>query len=318
VQALLEIAKIERRPVRASQISFGLGPRINAAGRLGHADAAVELLLSANLQQARDRAAELEELNDERRRIESRIREEALRMVETSPGLLEDAVLVLADPGWHPGVIGIVAAKVAERFGRPALLVATGTEPAKGSARSVPEIDLYARLARCGELFTSLGGHAQAAGFSIHREDLPRLRREINRDSSGSAHPAPAPRRIDVDALVRFKDLDASLSGELRRLAPFGQHNPEPAFATSGVLLAQPPRSVGNNHLRLSLVEKTREPARIALHRKSFIGFNLGAAAGELADGMRVDVVYDLDLEGGANGSWERYRLRDVAASEAP
>jgi single-stranded DNA-specific DHH superfamily exonuclease len=99
----------------------------------------------------------------------------------------------------------------------------------------------------------------------------------------------------------------------LRRLAPFGQHNPEPVFATRNVCLTQPPRTVGSNHLRLTLAQKTRERERSSLHRHSFIGFNFGPGAGDLADGMRIDVAYDLDLEGGSFGSWERLRLRGLA-----
>ena len=125
-------------------------------------------------------------------------------------------------------------------------------------------------------------------------------------------------RRIDIDALVHFKDSGPGLSEELRRLAPFGQRNPEPTFATRGVRLAQPPRTVGNNHLRLTLVQKTHEAGRTTVHRHSFIGFNLGARANDLADGMSIDVAYDLDLEGGSYGTWERFRLRDIATPIVP
>ena len=232
--------------------------------------------------------------------------------------MLGDSTLVLADPGWHPGVIGIVAAKVAERFARPALLISTGKEPGKGSARSIAEIDLYARLEGCRHRFTSLGGHSHAAGFSIRAENIAFLRRELNCDDAGVTRLPPASRRIDIDALVNFRDLGPGLSHELRRLAPFGQRNPEPTFATRDVRLAQPPHTVGRNHLRLTLVQKTHGPDRTAVHRQAFIGFNFGATANDLANGMSVDVAYDLDLEGGSYGSWERFRLRDIAIPTAP
>jgi single-stranded-DNA-specific exonuclease len=312
VRALLETAKIERRPLRASQIGFGLGPRVNAAGRLDRADTAVDLFLTDDVRHARQLADLLERLNLRRREIEARIREEAVRLVEGPPGMLADSILVLSDPSWHPGVIGIVAAKIAERFARPALLISTGHGPGKGSARSVADIDLYALLRGCRHQFTSLGGHSHAAGFSIHEANIPALRRELNRDGSGSVRLPPATRRIDIDALLHFKDIGPGLAVELRRLAPFGQRNPEPTFATRGVRLACPARVVGNNHLRLTLVHKTHRSQQTTTHRRAFIGFNLGAMANDLADGMSVDVAYDLDLEGGAPGSWERSRLRDI------
>jgi single-stranded-DNA-specific exonuclease len=315
VRALLETARIERRPLRASQIGFGLGPRINAAGRLDRADDAVELFLTDDVRQARRLADLLERQNLRRREIEAQIREEALRLVEQTPGALEDSVLVLAAPGWHPGVIGIVAAKIAERFARPALLVCSGGETGKGSARSVAEIDLYERLRSCRDLFTSLGGHSHAAGFSIRTADIDRLRSELNRDARGGVLPAPAARRIEVDGLLHFRDVGPALAAELRRLAPFGHMNPEPTFGTRGVRLAEPPRTVGNNHLRLTLVQKTSEHLHATCHRRSFIGFGLGAIAGDLANGMCVDVAYDLDLESGGQGPWERFRLRDLASA---
>jgi len=318
VRALLETAKIEKRPLRAAQIGFGMGPRINAAGRLDRADTAVELFLTGEMRHARQLADLLERLNHRRREIEAQIREEAVRLVQDAPGMLDDNTLILADPGWHPGVIGIVAAKIAERFARPALLISTGHEPGKGSARSIAEIDLYARLDACRHLFTSLGGHSHAAGFSIRTEAIAPLRRELNSDAAGVARLPPATRRIDIDALLSFKDLGPDLGEELRRLAPFGQRNPEPSFATREVRLSRPPSTVGNNHLRLTLMQKTHTPQHTAVHRHSFIGFNLGSLAGDLADGMSVDVAYDLDLEGGSYGSWERFRLRDIATLSAP
>jgi single-stranded-DNA-specific exonuclease len=314
VRALLESARIDRRPLRSSQIGFGLGPRVNAAGRLDRADTAVELFLTDDLRQARRLSELLERMNLRRREIEARIREEAVRLVEDPPGMLDDSVLVLSDPAWHPGVIGIVAAKIAERFDRPALLISTGHEPGKGSARSVADIDLYARLSDCRHRFTSLGGHSHAAGFSISVPNIPELRRELNRESPRrERHPA---RRIDVDALLDFRDIGPGLAGELRRLAPFGQRNPEPTFATRGVRLVQPARVVGNNHLRLTLAHKTHHAGQATTHRRAFIGFNLGAVANDLADGMSVDIAYDLDLEGGPPGSWERSRLRDIGSPD--
>ena len=304
VRALLQSAGIETRPLRAAQIGFGLGPRINAAGRLERAETAVELFLTDEPRQAARLADLLERLNARRREIETLIREEAVRMIEEEGGRRGERVLVLAAPGWHPGVIGIVAAKVAERYSRPALLVSTGRDPGKGSARSVDETNLYAELCRVRHLFTALGGHAHAAGFSISERDIPALRRELNLPTTGGGPAASAARRIDIDAALDFADLRPALVEELRRLAPFGHGNPEPSFATRSVRLAQAPRTVGSNHLRLTLVQKP--------HARSFIGFNLGGFAVDLAAGLGIDIAYDLDLEGGPRGGWDRFRLRDI------
>lgn len=304
VRALLQTAGIETRPLRAAQIGFGLGPRINAAGRLERADTAVELFLTDDPRQALRLAQVLERQNTRRREIETLIRGEAIRIVEEDEALRGDRVLVLAAPDWHPGVIGIVAAKVAERYARPALLIATGRRPGKGSARSVDGTNLYAELCRVRHLFAALGGHAHAAGFSIREENIADLRRELNPASAVAPAAAGGARRIDIDADLPFAQLRPALADELRRLAPFGHANPEPSFATRAVRLAQAPRTVGSNHLRLTLVQKP--------HARSFIGFNLGGYAGDLAVGLGIDIAYDLDLEGAPRGGWERFRLRDI------
>jgi single-stranded-DNA-specific exonuclease len=304
VRALLAAARIDTRPLRASQIGFGLGPRINAAGRLERADTAVELFLTDDARRAAELAGQLERLNRRRQEIEALIREEAIALVEGAGGMPEDRILVLAAPDWHPGVIGIVAAKVAERYARPALLIATGHDPGKGSARSVADVNLYAELCRCRHLFTALGGHAHAAGFSMREANVALLRRELNAGGGVPPGTAAARRRIDIEEELDFGRIRPALAEELRRLAPFGQGNPEPVFAARGVRLAQPPRTVGNNHLRLTLVQKP--------HSRSFIGFNLGGFAPWLSTGLGIDVAFDLDLEGGGHGGWERFRLRDI------
>jgi single-stranded-DNA-specific exonuclease len=315
VRALLACAGIETRPLRAAQIGFGLGPRINAAGRLDRADDAVELLLTADNREARRLAEVLDRHNLARRTIEADIRAEAIAMVERAGAPGEDAVLVLSAPDWHPGVIGIVAAKLAERYARPALLVSTGRDPGRGSARSFGDRDLYAQLRAHGELFAALGGHAHAAGFSIRAADIPRLRRALNAGGAAAAGAdglRPAARRLDIDADLDFAGVGAGLAQELRRLAPFGHGNPEPVFRARGVEPRESPRIVGNNHLRVTLLQKRREHR----HSQAFIGFNLGGLAASLAVGHGVDVAYDLDLEGGARGSWDRLRLQDVAPAQ--
>ena len=308
VRALLSTARIEIRPLRAAQIGFGLGPRINAAGRLDRADSAVELLLTPEPGHARELAAILERQNLRRREIEALIRAEAIALVERTPGLLEDGILVLSAPDWHPGVIGIVAAKIAERYARPAMLISSGRNPGKGSARSFGDLDLFARLRACGHLFSSLGGHAHAAGFSIREEDIGALRSALNLAAPG-ALAFSAKRRLDIDADLDFEQIGPTLAEDLRRLAPFGHGNPEPVFRARGVAPRDNARVVGNNHLRLTLVQKKRERR----HARAFIGFNLGCFAGELAPGHGVDIAFDLDLEGGGHGGWERFRLQDIA-----
>jgi single-stranded-DNA-specific exonuclease len=303
LRALMDVAGITSRPLRAAHIGYALGPRINAAGRLDHADRAVELLLADDPGRGAALAAALDAQNRRRQEIEAAIMRDALAALEADPALREDRILVLSDPTWHPGVIGIVAAKLADRHARPAVLISTGAEPAKGSARSIQEVDLFAHLRGSSALLTAYGGHAHAAGIALRAADIPALRRELNRSAAADpALEAPA-RRLDIDAAVDFGVLRPALAEELRRLAPFGHRNPEPVFMTGTARLQSEPRTVGSNHLRLSLVQKP--------HARQFIGFGLGHCANFLATGSAVAAAYDLDLEG-SGGAWQRYRLRDI------
>lgn len=304
LRALMDVAGITSRPLRSSQISFGLGPRINAAGRIDSADLAVSLMLSEDPAEAASIASRLDGLNRRRQEIEAGILEEALAQIAAPPGMHQDRFLVLASPTWHPGVIGVVASKIAERFARPAILVSTGSDPGRGSARSIPQVNIYDDLVLCSGLFESFGGHAHAAGISIRPGRVDELRRKLNRGAcDGSAGPG-RPARLDIDAVLALGEVRSALAEELRRLAPFGHGNPEPTFAAIGVRLQRPPAIVGNNHLRLSLLQKP--------HARQFIGFGLGGFASDLTTGVGIDVAFDLDLEGRTYGTWERCRLRDV------
>lgn len=307
LQALKEVAGVLDRPVRSSQLGFSLRPRINAAGQLDRADPAVELLLEQDPARARALAERLDGLNSRRRAIERAILEEAIGLVEGDPALQRDRVLVLSSPSWHPGVIGIVAAKLADRYARPALLIAAGT-PGKGSARSTRTCDLYALLERCRHLFVTFGGHRHAAGFTIMAAEVPRLRRGLNEHAAAAPGLPPSGRRLEINAALSFTHLRPALVEELRRLAPFGRRNEEPLFLTEGVRPARAPRVVGRNHLRLALVEK-RQARQLT---RQFIGFGLGDRAPDLACGHAVDIVYDLDLEGGPATGGDQFRLRDL------
>ncbi len=303
VKALKRAAGIASRRLTTTHISFALGPRINAAGRIGKADPAVDLLM----EQRPDRAAELAAwLNDENRRrqaIEAGIRREALAMLADDPTLLADDFLVLSSPTWHPGVIGIVASRLAERYGKPSILISTERNPGKGSARSTPDCDLFSSLLKCRPLLEAFGGHPYAAGLSIRPENIAILRRDLNSLESpeGKAKTRPA---IEIDAQVGFDDLRTPFLEELRSLMPFGHANPNPVFAAEHVSLSRAPRTVGNNHLRLSLSQKP--------FTRQAIGYHMGDLAESLSPQFSFHVAFSIDLDSHPAGKESPLRLRDI------
>jgi len=304
LQALKAAAGLGTRRVMTSHISFALGPRINAAGRLGRADNAVKLLLEEDPSRAAELAEGLNMENRSRQQIEALILAEARNFIESDPSLLEDSVLVLSSPSWHSGVIGIVASKLAEQHDRPSILISTSTDPGKGSARSVPGFDLYSCLHRCRHLLESFGGHSYAAGLSIRSEKIPALRAMLNQCERPDGRATGERPVLQVDARISFDNLRSPLLKELRLLMPFGNTNPAPTFITEGVLIAKSPRVVGNNHLRLSLAQKP--------FVKQAIGFNMGGLAADFCGGLTFNIAYSLDLDPSPRAGDHQLRLCDV------
>ncbi len=238
-------------PVGSGQVGFSLGPRINAAGRMGDPKTALDLLLARDLETARELAGTLEEHNKKRRSEEDAILEQALEQAEEwkdSPGL------VLFDPRWHEGIIGIVASRVRERYYRPTVLLSRDgdQDQLKGSGRSIEEFDLFSGLCCCRENLVRFGGHPQAAGVSLREEDLDAFREgfcDAVRQQVGETLPEPS---LYLEAEMGLARVDFSLVKELELLQPFGAGNPEPLFC-SKPLRVQRHKVFKNNHVSLEL-----------------------------------------------------------------
>ena len=249
LRALIESAGLAGREIRAGQVGFILGPRLNAAGRVGDANDGLRLLLTDDPQEAASLARELERMNGERQALDQRMLEEALAQAETYADPGEHPVLVLTGDGWHPGVVGIVASRVVERYGRPTVLVAFDGETGKGSGRSISCYDLHGALVSCGDLLERFGGHHMAAGVTLQRSRLDAFRRRFVEHARGTLAPEAIGPEQRVDLLVGLADVTDELEQLCRHLEPCGMKNPAPVFGVRGVSFAEPAR-VGNGHLR--------------------------------------------------------------------
>jgi single-stranded-DNA-specific exonuclease len=284
IAALLDVAGVERdRLVDARTVAWKLGPRINAPGRLGAALPSLELLLAQG-EIADQRASELEALNTERRAIQDQVMTEALAQLgDSDPG----PAVVIAGEGWSHGVVGIVAAKLVERYQRPAFVVAIDpkTGIGRGSARTCAGINLYEALCTAAPHLDKFGGHAAAAGFTLQRGNVPALSEALAgavvRLAEGSG---PISSAKDIDAEVQLGEVDERLAQELSGLGPFGQENPAPLLVTRGARVTQV-RRVGDtgSHLKL-VVEDDHQVSRSA------IGFGLGERPVDV--GARVDLAF--------------------------
>ena len=255
MKALLRVAGLFEKPeVRADDIGFGLGPRINAAGRLGQARLAVELLTTENEARATKLAEYLNTLNDNRKTVERRILKQAKEMVAANPEWESHKTLVLAHHDWHPGVIGIVASRVAEEFGKPTVLIALRDDgTGQGSGRSWAGFDLYSGLAACREHVVSFGGHKAAAGVRLKATAVSDVRDALALWAAENFHPTAADTELRIDAEVLLSEVTFSAVQELERLGPFGQENPQPRFVASRVELAEPPKTMGEGDRHLAI-----------------------------------------------------------------
>jgi len=288
----------------ASQVTFGLAPRINAAGRMGQPDAALSLLLAPDLETARPLAGELDAENTRRRAEEDTILKEALKQADATPDCFG---LTLFAPHWHQGVIGIVASRVAETRYRPTLILTADTAKGilKGSGRSIPECDLHALLTEIADTLQTFGGHKQAAGLSILPEHLELLNKRFDAAAARVLGPvAPTP-SLRLDGELSFGQVSATLIHELGLMEPFGCGNPEPVFASPPVSVLSR-RSFGENHVALSLRDAA---AAVTLRGKAW---RMADSIGKNATGTRVRVAYSPKITYFSGVPEIELRLRDI------
>jgi single-stranded-DNA-specific exonuclease len=267
IQALKEVAGLPPGQISLRDVVFKLAPRINAAGRMGQARAALELLLTEDINQARQLARVLDRLNKERQDEQGAILAAAEDQIQQQ-GFHNRPALVLAEDGWHAGIIGIVAAKLAERYHRPVALLTRENGLGRGSARSVESFDLFAGLAACREHLVQFGGHTAAAGFTLNLENLETFREAFEAVVLAALGADPGPPDLLLDAEVTLPQLDDEFFHHLNRLRPFGQGNPEPVLAC---LQAEVIDSwiVGQHHLKFKMVQEGRIMTGIAFNQGS-------------------------------------------------
>lgn len=236
LQALLESGGYAGKPVTTDTVSYGLAPRLNAAGRMNNAAVALKLLLCGDEEQATGIAARLAEINTERQQTEQETFAEACRTLDADPARLRDRVLVVAGEDWHPGVIGIVAARLMERYHRPAIVISLHEGEGRGSGRAPDRFDLHGALEGCAGHLIRFGGHAAAAGLEIEEEKLAPFRQAINEWAAAHAV-STGPATLQLDAVVKLSELTLENVQELGRLAPFGRENPTPVLLVQNAIV---------------------------------------------------------------------------------
>ncbi len=304
LRALLRASGMDGKPLTAGRIGFTLAPRLNAAGRLGHALRGVELLLTDSMHEANTIARELEELNQRRQSLDRTALDEARAMAE--PMVRDGAIgLVLARQGWHPGVVGIVASRIVEEFSRPAILIAMEGDTGKGSGRSVSGFDLHSALGECADLLLRYGGHRAAAGVTIAASRVEQFARRFDEVTKTRLSIDELFPELRVDAELELDDRALEIELMLRHFEPFGVGNPSPVFAVRNVSIAGSPRVVGRDGLKLTLVGSTGTQIEA-------IGWGMAALAPALRSASVVDAAFRFERDEYQGVSRLQARLADI------
>lgn len=307
IAALCAAAGTEPRTVTARTLGYSLAPCINAAGRLAHPDRALELLLAPDAETAGPIAQELWDLNLERREVERAIVAEAIEKVEAEPDEIREAgAIVAAGDGWHEGVVGIVASRLVEHFGRPAIVIARDGDRGKGSGRSLPGVDLHALVGEAAGALTRWGGHAGAVGLELPADRIAAFRDDLIRAADGARAGIERARVRTVDAVAGCPDLTLTTAEALDALAPFGRGNPPVRLVVPAVRI-EGPRAVGQGrHLEVRL--------HAGGANARGIGFSMGARARALSEAERYDAVVALEVERWQGVVGARVGLRAIEA----
>ncbi|NLT49899.1 MAG: single-stranded-DNA-specific exonuclease RecJ [Ignavibacteria bacterium] len=307
IKALILAARMDLGFLTAGQIVFSLAPRINAVGRMGEAIRAVQLFVTDDEKEAIKLATVLEAENVERRKIDEATFSHALQKAEKEIDLKNDIGIVLHDDNWHPGVIGIVASRMVEKFYRPAVMLSTIDGVAKGSARSISGFNVYKALQECEDLLIQYGGHEAAAGLAIEIEKIDEFRLRFNRILKETIKEKDIIPETIIDSHISFGEITPKFMRILDEFSPFGPGNMRPVFMATDVRVLYPPRLVGGSHLILYLKQDGCD--------KMFdsIGFSLGnfASAIDYKKDL-VDIVFTLEKVTKDGRQYPQLRLKDL------
>ena len=302
--ALIRSCGLEDKPLTAENISFGISPRLNAAGRMDSATEALELLLCEDEEEAERLAASLEDKNAARQKAEQEIAQSVIEAIESDPTYGADRILVVAGEGYHQGVIGIVASRIVEKYGKPAIIISVDeTGEGKGSGRSIRGISLYSAIAACSDLLIRFGGHDLAAGLSVEAEKIPALRKAMN-EWAAREYPVVESPALEIDAPVRLSRLSPESVSALDVLAPFGAGNPAPVFVVEHAVIDAVYALCEGKHSRIRLRQQGA-----ALYA---VLFGKGPDGLAYHVGDVVDAAVSLSVYEGKAGPMVSARIRDL------
>lgn len=303
LRALAEASGIKGKEVNAGFVSYILGPRLNASGRMDSAETALRLLTSSNAEEANELARQVEFYNRQRQKVESKIMEEAQALIDKEVNFREHKIIVIAKEDWHQGVLGIVASKLADRFYRPTILISLSEGLCKGSGRSIPNFHLFDALLDCKDFLAGFGGHAHAAGIMIPRANIADFKEKINLLAKERLRIEDLIPAIDIDAELALAEVGEGLVWQLRSLEPYGSANQEPLFLTRNLALKGEPQVLSRYTLKFWVTDGART--------YQAIGFGMASLKESLMQADGFDLVYRPEID-----SWDGHESLVLEVSD--
>lgn len=308
VKSILDVCGLSDKEISISDIVFKIGPRINASGRMKLATEAVELMVSNDINFAREKSDTINEYNNDRKDLDKNITDEAIRLIASNEEYCNRKSIVVYKPDWHKGVIGIVASRLAEEFYKPAVVLTFSNGLASGSARSVPGFDVYKAIDSCRDLLENFGGHRYAAGLSMKAENVPLFEQRMEQFVACTITEEQMLPQIDIDAVISFSEISPRFVNVLKQFSPFGPGNAKPVFATYNVKDAGPSKLVGKDqdHLKLDLTDESTATVM------NGIAFGMGKHHADLKAKKPIDICYTIEENNFAGSTTTQLLIKSI------
>ncbi len=308
LRALLDVTKIKGKKLSPFHIGFILGPRINAAGRMDSARTSLDLFLSDDNEESYDLAKTLDRYNVERQKIQAQIIDEAFEIVEQEVNFKDDKIIVLGREGWHKGVLGIVASRLADKYYRPAIVISIEDGVGTASARSIDGFHLHEALANCAEYLENFGGHAGAAGLTIKEENIDPFRSLINAVAHETLEVKKLLPTLNIDCEIPLSSINMKLAEIIDSMQPFGAGNPSPVFCSREITVKSHPVVLGKNTLKFWVTDGNSSI--------SVVGFGMADLKGMVKIGRKVDLAYEIAIDDWNKAPTPQLMLKDMKGSE--
>ncbi|MFC1703838.1 single-stranded-DNA-specific exonuclease RecJ [Candidatus Omnitrophota bacterium] len=305
LKALIDACGLQKKKIMPGFISYALGPRINASGRIDSAEKALSLLLSSDFEEAKKLATDLNSYNRQRQKIQTDMFNQALNLVEREVNFKEHFVIVLSQKDWHLGVLGIVASKIADRFYRPTIIISVDDKQVgKGSARSIEQFHIFDAISQCSDTLLGFGGHKYAAGISVQEKRIDAFRSAINkiaREALSQEELFPA---LKIDAQVPLQMLSLDIAYAIDDLAPFGIGNPHPVFCSRNLMVKSEPTIVGRDTIKFWVTDGKRTT--------QVVGFGMGETFDMIRHAENIDIAYAVSIDSWHAEPQIQLELKDV------